>query len=178
MAETILSYLLAEESSNPQRILKKMGGLGSGEDGISPIPCGSGMENGKTGPRPSYHLLAEESSNRLDRAETILSYLLGWRVAIGKGFRKKTGGLGSGEDGISLIPCGPGWRMGRHGPWPRPSYRICWRSWRVAIRKGFRKKWAIWDQEKTASLLYPVGRGWRMGKHGRDHPIVFVGGGE
>ena len=23
-----------------------MGGLGSGEDGISPIPCGSGMENG------------------------------------------------------------------------------------------------------------------------------------
>ena len=23
---------------------------------------------------------------------------------------------------------------------------------------GFRKKWAIWDQEKTASLLYPVGR--------------------
>jgi hypothetical protein len=29
---------------------------------------------------------------------------------------------------------------------------------RVAIRKGFRKKWAVWDQEKTASLLYPVGR--------------------
>ena len=28
MAETILSYLLAEESSNPQRISKKMGGLG------------------------------------------------------------------------------------------------------------------------------------------------------
>src|SRR6516165_4688921 len=48
MAETILSYLLAElESSNPQRISKKMGGLGSGEDGISLIPCGSGMENGK-----------------------------------------------------------------------------------------------------------------------------------
>src|SRR6516164_1373878 len=37
---------MAEESSNPQRIAKKMGGLGSGEDGISPIPCGSGMENG------------------------------------------------------------------------------------------------------------------------------------
>src|SRR6516162_8701173 len=37
MAE-ILSYLLAEESSNPQRISKKIGGLGSGEDGISPIP--------------------------------------------------------------------------------------------------------------------------------------------
>jgi hypothetical protein len=36
-----------EESSNPQRISKKMGDLGSGEDGISPIPCGSGMENGK-----------------------------------------------------------------------------------------------------------------------------------
>ena len=36
---------------------------------------------------------------------------------------------------------------------------------RVAIRKGFRKKWAVWDQEKTASLLYPVGRGWRMGSH-------------
>ena len=35
------------------------------------------------------------------------------------------------------------------------------------IRKGFRKKWAVWDQEKTASLLYPVGRGWRMGRHGR-----------
>src|SRR6516164_1373881 len=31
------------------------------------------------------------------------------------------------------------------------------------IRKGLRKKWAVWDQEKTASLLYPVGRGWRMG---------------
>ena len=45
MAETILSYLLAElESSNPQRIWKKMGDLESGEDGISPIPCGSGME--------------------------------------------------------------------------------------------------------------------------------------
>jgi hypothetical protein len=28
----------------------------------------------------------------------------------------------------------------------------------AAIRKGFRKKWAIWDQEKTASLLSPVGR--------------------
>jgi hypothetical protein len=38
MAETILSYLLAEESSNPQRISKKMGGLGTGEDGISLIP--------------------------------------------------------------------------------------------------------------------------------------------
>jgi hypothetical protein len=38
---------LAEESSNPQTIPKKMGDLGSGEDGISPIPCGSGMENGK-----------------------------------------------------------------------------------------------------------------------------------
>jgi hypothetical protein len=34
---------------------------------------------------------------------------------------------------------------------------------RVAIRKGFRKKWAVWDQEKTA-LLYPMGRGWRMGR--------------
>jgi hypothetical protein len=56
MAETILSYLLAEESSNPQRISKKTGGLGSGEDGISPIPCGSGMENGKTWPRPSYRI--------------------------------------------------------------------------------------------------------------------------
>jgi hypothetical protein len=32
------------------------------------------------------------------------------------------------------------------------------RSWRVAIRRGFRKTWAVWDQEKTASLLYPVGR--------------------
>jgi hypothetical protein len=31
--------LLAEESSNPQRISKKMGDLGSGEDGISPS-CG------------------------------------------------------------------------------------------------------------------------------------------
>ena len=40
MAETILSYLLAEESSNPQRISKKMGDLGSGEDGISLIPLG------------------------------------------------------------------------------------------------------------------------------------------
>ena len=40
---------------------------------------------------------------------------------------KKMGGLGSGEDRISPIPCGSGWRMGRHG---------------------------------------------------RDHPIVFVGGGE
>src|SRR6516164_9221330 len=45
-----------EESSNPQRISKKMGDLGSGEDGISPIPCGSGMENGKTWPRPSYRI--------------------------------------------------------------------------------------------------------------------------
>src|SRR6516164_5357687 len=33
-------------------------------------------------------------------------------------------------------------------------YIYCWRR-RVAIRKGFRKKWAIWDQEKTASFLYP-----------------------
>ena len=40
------------------------------------------------------------------------------------------------------IPCGSGWRM---------------RSWRVAIRQGFRKKWEVWHQEKTASLLYPVG---------------------
>jgi hypothetical protein len=46
MAETILSYLLAEESSNPQRISKKVGGLGSGEDGISLISLGW-MENGK-----------------------------------------------------------------------------------------------------------------------------------
>src|SRR6516165_6486173 len=45
-----------EESSNPQRISKKTGDLGSGEDGISPIPCGSGMENGKTWPRPSYRI--------------------------------------------------------------------------------------------------------------------------
>src|SRR6516165_10730883 len=31
----------------------------------------------------------------------------------------------------------PGWRMGGHGR-DHP-YRICWRSWRVAIRRGFRK---------------------------------------
>src|SRR5215831_17753809 len=37
---------------------------------------------------------------------------------------KKIGGLGSGEDGISPIPCGSGWRMGRHGPWPRPSSHL------------------------------------------------------
>jgi hypothetical protein len=49
---------------------------------LSSIPCGSGMENGKTWPRP--------------------------------------------------IP--RGWRMGRHGR--DQSYRICWRSWRVAIREG------------------------------------------
>src|SRR6516164_488687 len=24
-----------------------------------------------------------------------------------------------------------------------------------AIRKGFRRKWTVWDQEKTASFLYP-----------------------
>jgi hypothetical protein len=78
MAETILSYLLAEERSNPQRISKKMGDLGSGEDGISPIPCGSGMENWKT--------------------------------------------------------------------WPRPSYRICWRSWRVAIRKGLSLPPGTWPK--------------------------------
>src|SRR6516162_9617672 len=64
----------------------------------------------------------------------------------------------------------PGWRMGGHGR-DHP-YRICWRSWRVAIRRGFRKKWAVWDQEKTASLLYPVGRDgeWEDMAHGRDHP--------
>src|SRR5215471_11687678 len=45
-----------EESSNRQRISKKTGDLGSGEDRISPIPCGSGMENGKTWPRPSYRI--------------------------------------------------------------------------------------------------------------------------
>ena len=50
MTETILSYLLAElESSNPQRISKKIGGLGSGEDGIS-LTLWVGMENGKTWP--------------------------------------------------------------------------------------------------------------------------------
>jgi hypothetical protein len=32
-----------------------------------------------------------------------------------------------------------------------------WTKWRVAIRQGFRKKWEVWHQEKTASLLYPVG---------------------
>jgi hypothetical protein len=37
-----------------------------------------------------------------------------------------------------------------------------WTKWRVAIRQGFRKKWEVWHQEKTASLLYPVGRDWRM----------------
>src|SRR6516164_8711281 len=95
------------------------------------------MKNGKTWPRPSYRICWRR------------------RVAIGKGFRKKTGGLGSGEDGISPIPYGSGMENGK--TWPRPSYRICWRT-RVAIRKGFRKKWAIWNQEKTASLLYPSGR--------------------
>ena len=40
MAETILSYLLAEESSNPQMISKKMGVWESGEDGISLISLG------------------------------------------------------------------------------------------------------------------------------------------
>jgi hypothetical protein len=62
-AETILSYLLAEESSNPQRISKKTGGLGSGEDGISPIPYGSGMENGK----PPWHRCADRSVFRTVR---------------------------------------------------------------------------------------------------------------
>src|SRR6516162_4197846 len=107
-----------EESSNPQRISKKMGDLGSGEDGISPIPCGSGMENGKTWPRPSYRICWRR------------------RVAIRKGFRKKWAIWESGEDGISPIPCGSGMENGK--TWPRPSYRICWRR-RVAIRKGFRK---------------------------------------
>ena len=40
MAETILSYLLAEESSNPQRISKKRAAWESGEDGISLISLG------------------------------------------------------------------------------------------------------------------------------------------
>ena len=94
-------------------ISKKIGGL----------PWHAGMENGRTWPRPSLSdLLAELESSNPQRIS------------------KKIGGLGSGEDGISPIPSGSGWRMGRHGPWPRPSYRICSRSWRVAIRRGFRKK--------------------------------------
>ena len=44
------------ESSNPPRISKKMGGLASGEDGISPIPCGSGLENGPILDLHSYTL--------------------------------------------------------------------------------------------------------------------------
>src|SRR6516165_9810928 len=35
-----------------------------------------------------------------------------WRVAIRQGFRKKMGGLASGEDGISPIPCGSGLENG------------------------------------------------------------------
>jgi hypothetical protein len=143
MAETILSYLLAElQSSNPQRISKK---------------------NWRSGIRRRRHLsytLWVGDGEWEDMAE-ILSYLLAEESSNRQRISKKMGGLGSGEDGISPIPCGPGMENGK--TWPRPSYRICWRR-RVAIRKGFRKKWAVWD-EKTASLLYPVGRGWRMGRN-------------
>ena len=81
-----LSYLLAElESSNPQRISKKMGGLGSGEDGISLIPLGRDGE-------------------WENMAETILSYLLAELESSNRQrISKKTGDLGSGEDGISPI---------------------------------------------------------------------------
>ena len=63
-----------EESSNPQRISKKMGDLGSGKDGISPIPCGSGMENWE------------------DMAETI--YRICWRRRVAIRDFEKMGGLG------------------------------------------------------------------------------------
>ena len=48
----------------------------------TPIPCGSGWR------------------------------MRSWRVAIRQGFRKKMGGLASGEDGISPIPCGSGLENG------------------------------------------------------------------
>jgi hypothetical protein len=97
-----------------------MGGLGSGEDGISPIPCGSGMENGKR--HLSYTLWAGDGEWE-DMAETILSYLLAELESSNpQRISKKMGGLGSGEDGISPIPCGSGMENGK--TWPRPSYRI------------------------------------------------------
>ena len=64
---------------------------------------------------------------------TFLGGAAAWPLAA-KDF-EKMGGLGSGEDRISPIPCGSGWRMGGHGR-DQP-YRICWRTWRVAIRRGF-----------------------------------------
>src|SRR6516162_8323271 len=142
MAETILSYLLGEESSNRQRISTKMGGLGSGEDGISPIPCGSGMENGKTWPRPSYRICwrrrvairkgfrkngrsgirrRRHLSYNLwvgdgeweDMSETILSYLLAEESSNPQRISKKWAVWESGEDGISPIPCGSGMENGK-----------------------------------------------------------------
>jgi hypothetical protein len=59
---------------------------------------------------------------------TFLGGAAAWPLAA-KDF-EKMGGLGSGEDRISPIPCGSGMENGK--TWPRPSYRICWRSW-----KGF-----------------------------------------
>ena len=68
MAETILSYLLAElESSNPQRISKKMGGLGSGEDGISPYnPVDRGWRMGRPETIPIVFVGVESSKSAKD----------------------------------------------------------------------------------------------------------------
>ena len=78
MAETILSYLLAEESSK-----KKLAIWDQEKTASLPYPVDGEWEG---------------------MAETILSYLLAEESSNPQRISKKMGGLGSGEDGISLIP--------------------------------------------------------------------------
>ena len=170
-----LSYLLAElESSNPQRIFPASGFLGKTyalrlSGCISPIPCGLGWRMGRHDPTPRPSAKDFEKNGRSGIRP-------GWSPVLASRF------LGNEVASINLfIPLrlsgciSPLYPVGRgDGEWEDMTetnpYRICWRSWRVAIRKRFLllldslAKPTRWRLSGCISPI-PCGLGWRMGRH-------------
>src|SRR6516164_4029981 len=128
-----------------------------------------------------------------------LSYLLAelessnpQRIFPASGFLGKTYALRL-SGCISPIPCGLGWRMGRHDPETDETetidhpQRISKKNGRSGIRPGWSPVPAsrfLGNEVASINLplrlsgcispLYPVGRGWKMGRHGRDQSLSYL----
>src|SRR6516165_2228652 len=130
------------------------------------------MENGKTWPRPiPIVFVGGAGEYNPQKIFPAIGFL-------GKTYALRLSGC------ISPIPCGLGWRMARPRDHPQ---RISKKNGRSGIRPGWSPVPAsrfLGNEVASINLplrlsgcispLYPVGRGWRMGRHDRDQSLSYL----
>src|SRR6516165_9909059 len=186
-----LGWRMARPRDHPQRISKKNGRSGS-RPGWSPVPASRFLGNEVASINlplrlsgcisPLYPVGRGWKMGRHDRDQS-LSYLLAelessnpQKIFPASGFLGKTYALRL-SGCISPIPCGLGWRMGRHDPTPRPSAKDFEKNGRSGIRPGWSPVPAsrfLGNEVASINLplrlsgcispLYPVGSGMEDGK--------------